>query len=451
VLEFGDDISMFQVSVSLLERRQVSVVPETPGTMEGADGRHYSKYGPALPFVAVPFLAAGKVLSLVVPPPPARWPNGLPVASAEVLIACLASALATSGAAALVHATTLRLGGGWTAALVAGLGLALTTPAWHYGRTFMTEPFSLLAFSALLHGTAVLGEPNGRPMPIWSLSAATLALPLLRPVSAVFLPIVVAAALLAACAGGRSRRDLLRLFGAFATSAVLGVGFVMLYNFLRFGSPLETGYPPGETFRTPLLVGVRGLLASSGKSVFLYAPVLALAIPGCVVLWRRSRAVAALVFGLFAAHVVIYARWSSWWGGGCWGPRFLVPTMGGLMVAAALWGESRPSVGRRVLLMVVLAASFLVQVSSVLVSYIPYQAKMEASKELFSSLLWSWPDTPVWAQLHALFVERPLLDLAFRHYGWRGLLGIQLSAAAGFVLLASVAIVRGWRGASRPG
>ena len=58
--------------------------------------------------------------------------------------------------------------------------------------------------------------------------------------------------------------------------------FLFWYNFLRFGSPFETGYhfDAGEGFNAPFLQGLYGLLSAHTGDVLAYAAFFAT--------WRRS-------------------------------------------------------------------------------------------------------------------------------------------------------------------
>src|SRR5205085_1970052 len=116
----------------------------------------------------------------------------------------------------------------------------------------------------------------------------------------------------------------------FAVAWCLPIGVaitvVALYNAARFGSAVEGGY--GEeafAFTTPLAVGVSGFLLSPGKSVFAYAPI---AVAGVFVGWpllgRRHAAAAWCAAAATVVHLVFFARYYVWYGGGVWGPRFLV-------------------------------------------------------------------------------------------------------------------------------
>ena len=62
--------------------------------------------------------------------------------------------------------------------------------------------------------------------------------------------------------------------GAFATPILITGALLMLYNFVRFGGPLETGYhfDSGEGFTTPFLIGFWGLVFSPYRGVFWHTP-----------------------------------------------------------------------------------------------------------------------------------------------------------------------------------
>lgn len=127
------------------------------------------------------------------------------------------------------------------------------------------------------------------------------------------------------------RGNLLRV----ALPLMLVVGWVAWYNQLRFGSPLTSGYP-GQTFSTPLLLGLRGLLLDGGRGFFYFNPALLLALPGLFLLGRRDRPLAATLLLLPVLRLLLYARWWGWSGGICWGPRYLEPAAALLALPAAV-------------------------------------------------------------------------------------------------------------------
>jgi hypothetical protein len=131
-----------------------------------------------------------------------------------------------------------------------------------------------------------------------------------------------------------------------------------LYDLLRFGNPLETGYgaqASAGAFTTPLWVGVYGLLLSSGKGLLWFAPAVWLAPAGIAAMVRSRqhseaarrgddvrRAGWAIVLA-WAVGLFTYGRFQHWGGDGSWGPRYLVPLLplACLAVGFALDGASR--------------------------------------------------------------------------------------------------------------
>lgn len=152
------------------------------------------------------------------------------------------------------------------------------------------------------------------------------------------------------------------------------VGWVGWYNQLRFGSPLNTGYT-GQTFSTPLLLGLRGLLLQGGRGFFAFNPTLLLALPGLVLLGRRNRPLTAALTVLPVLRVLFYARWWVWHGGVCWGPRYLEPAAAllALPAATALTAAFHPgaryAAGKRTVAVAACAAGAVVSLLAVLVPY----------------------------------------------------------------------------------
>ena len=97
-------------------------------------------------------------------------------------------------------------------------------------------------------------------------------------------------------------------------------------TYWRYGTPWATY--PNESFSTPAIDGLWGLLLSPGKSVFLYSPPLVLGVAGLLRAKHvsRERFVDAIFFaGVLAVQVCVYCRWWDWSGDDAWGPRFLLP------------------------------------------------------------------------------------------------------------------------------
>ena len=157
-------------------------------------------------------------------------------------------------------------------------------------------------------------------------------------------------------------------------------GLLVLYNLVRFGTPLSTGYhfESGEGFNANWLLGLWGLLFSPYRGLFWYTPLAILSVlawPGFI---RRHRAEGWLTAVVALVMVALFGKWWMWWGGFAWGPRFLVPLAPFLVLVLAPWLEFSPARGawpvvRRVLLIIILALSFIVQLLAVTANYVNYE------------------------------------------------------------------------------
>ena len=114
-----------------------------------------------------------------------------------------------------------------------------------------------------------------------------------------------------------------------------------LYQFYRFGSFTNTyvslaaaaqrradpTLPPNYPWTTPFHEGFLGPLFKPEKSIFLFDPLLLLAIFLLVLLWKRLgsqvRAYAVTTIVLLLAYISFYARYFAWAGDFAWGDRYV--------------------------------------------------------------------------------------------------------------------------------
>ena len=273
-----------------------------------------------------------------------------------------------------VFAQRIGIARGWSLRLstaAAALGV-LATPLLWLGTELFSEPTVTLCCAIVL--LAAIRWRDGRS---WAPLAMGIAIGiaiqfrsdsiLLVGISLLTLPLFVPWRTLLA-----DRRGLVRLLAPVAVS-VLALAW---YDMVRFNTPLpiyESGGGVANRFNTPLTVGLRGLLVSPSKGLFVFAPFLLIGLVGFLPLYRRDRAVAALIALLSFARILFYARWSSWGGGVGWGPRFLAPLFVLLVVPTV---EARRRDGRwtvvepwRILAAVLVPVSLFLSVLSVAVPY----------------------------------------------------------------------------------
>lgn len=395
----------------------------------GPDGRQYGKYGLVHALAAAPLYA----LALAVP--------GVSIVQTVLLLNPIVTAL--TGAALVAAARAL--GASPRSAALLGLVYGLGTLAWPYTRTFFGEPLSaLLVAGAALFALRCRAEGGDR----WALLTGA-GLALAAGVKLSNLALAPGLALLAlgpALPGARPARAAWRSAALLAAPIALGLGVQAWLNALRFGSPFATGYGPEPGFTTSLGPGLAGLLWSPGKSLFLYAPALALALVGLPLLAWRDRGLALALLLALAPFVLLNALWWAWWGGWGWGPRLLLPATPLLaltllpVIERAVERGGRWLVGARALLGAALLASLVVQVPGVAVHYARYLGDRVASDPLVNGeTVWSWSATPLLAQWRYLQPDR--LDfpwLAAGRVDW-----LVLGAALGAVALAAAALAAG--------
>ena len=473
-----DEVSLFSVTESVAKRGAFDTNAiawtqwvNSPGEVLGAfgpEGDDFSKKGPAPAILAVPFYLIGWLSSR------------LPIEALRLSMLQTAfwlNAVVTALTGVLLAQAVLALGYSLRAAVLAGAVFGLGTIAWPYATHFFGEPVSALAIFGLFYALLRLrqtGAPRyaflgGLAAGIMITTSAAHAV-LLAPFGVYLLyAIHVWARRRAAGADGWFRAAIRYLWAAvgrllaFAVPLAALAGLLVLYNLARFGTPLSTGYhfESGEGFNANWLLGLWGLLFSPYRGLFWYTPLAILSVlawPGFI---RRHRAEGWLTAVVTLVMVAMFAKWWMWWGGFAWGPRFLVPLAPFLVLVLAPWLEFSPARGawpvvRRVLLIIVLALSFVVQLLAVTANYVNYEI---ALRGLYPT---DWADplkygppamfnpahSPVLGQARLLLENLDAnLDLG---WVWAGHVAWQVPAlAGGIALLAGLTwLMAGRRGAS---
>jgi hypothetical protein len=142
-------------------------------------------------------------------------------------------------------------------------------------------------------------------------------------------------------------RKSVRLASSFVMGAAPLVLGLLAYNAHRFGSPFRlsaasAGIP---LFDNPLL-GAAVLLLSPGKSIFLFSPVVVLALLGARGLLKTDRALFLLAAVATSSHLLLVSSLSFPSGDWCWGPRYLVLTLP-LVCLALPWSTAAGRWGSR--------------------------------------------------------------------------------------------------------
>ncbi|HLI27042.1 MAG TPA: hypothetical protein VKZ60_08235 [Chloroflexota bacterium] len=375
----ADSVFMFGVAESLARARDVAISPRIADLQEpkdafeflrGADGRLYFYKGMSYSMVLVPFYLLGQGLA---------WVTGLTDREVQLTMLTASAAGPLLGAleCVLLYHLALALGFARRTAVLTALLAGLGTIIWADSKSNMSEPLLGLTITGAYLGLAHLQQ---RPTAGWAAFTGSCLSVLFLSQPAMLLlvvPVVTAYLLWGGWRAWRTeRRQAAVAVGAYGLALLVGLGLLGWLNWLRYGSLVSAGYEgamqPGLAI--PVYIGIYGLLLSAGKSIFLYSPPLVCAAAAAPAFCRRVGMLGTLPLALLAVFLVAYGRISFWHGDGAWGPRYLIPLTGVLVVMVAAYIEETPTIGRRVVLLALIALGGVVQVIGVLTSTPAYFA-----------------------------------------------------------------------------
>jgi 4-amino-4-deoxy-L-arabinose transferase-like glycosyltransferase len=351
-----------------------------PYWVQRANGRYVSNY-PLLPA-----LLATPVYVL-----PIRLLGGNSWVLINVL-AKLAASLIAALSVMLVYLAAARLERESVAAAIAVV-YALATSTWSISSQGLWPhgPAALFLAAALVCVTGGAERP-------WLLDAAGVAAGLMlatRPIT-VFMAAAVVAYVL--------HRDLWRGLRAAAWCGAAVLPFVA-YNVWTFGA-LEGGYAGMHaafeadgwtgTWSTPLAQGLAGVLVSPSRGLFVYSPILLLALLGLGPALRREQWLFGYLAAGIAASLLILAKYSVWFGGASFGPRLCTEFMPALaLFLAPAWQRLEGHTSLKVAATLFLAISIGIQAIGAF--YYPSPRELDWNSSLrgvpLSVHLWDWKDT----------------------------------------------------------
>jgi hypothetical protein len=332
------------------------------------EGHYVSAFSPAPAVLALP-VYAGPVLAGVAADSP--WAAGLEKASAAAITALSVLVLFL----ALRHVTTE--------------GPALAAAALY---AFATSSLSVSSQALWEHGPAQLclalalwgltrGGERGRAIACLALALAVA----MRPTNL----------LLAVPLGVQALRERPRARPLlFALPPLL---LLALYNARYFGAPWSSGRDPTLTrvwWSTDRLAGLAGLLLSPGRGLFVYSPVLVLAVAGLALGWRQRRPLFPALATGAALFVIACSLRTVWWGGFCYGPRMLADLLPILCFGLVpVLEAARPRRWLRTAVVVLALPSFALHAVGALSWDRSFEDSADADER--PERLWSWTAGPI--------------------------------------------------------
>lgn len=327
----SDETSTFLTIESIVRHGSLDIPLNSPNAAIFNE-KAYTWYEPGIILAGLPLYLLGYATLHILPLSGSQGELFL-----RAIVSCT-SAFVAGWLAVLFYSLCRRFRLNVKQALLASLILVFSTFLFPYFKSFMREPLLALC---LLGGVSGVLTPAVTPGRRWPLVSAGLFLGYGVLTKTAFVINVVP--ILIYLAGTLyddhkqpMRQKVIDLLAFGAPILVVGVGGIALYNFLRFGDPLNLGYSGGTTFTTPLLTGLFGLLLSPGKGLAWFAPVLLLLPWAFMPFWKEHRKEAGCIAGIVVLNLLLYGLYTAWGGDGSWGPRYLAPLLPILLLPVVL-------------------------------------------------------------------------------------------------------------------
>jgi hypothetical protein len=398
----ADEVSIFAVGESLVKfgrfnadqvawTQWVTTQREAQGFF-GLDGHVYSKKGLGLSLFVAPLYW----LALQIP--------GIGLLQTALLLNPLLTALTAS----FLWLYVRRLGYDRRVATVLALTYGLATIAWVYAKFLFSEPLAAFLLLVAAYFLLAYRQQGGLPYLVGAGAAVGLSVPtrannmFVVPLYVGYLALILLD-LRQGTALGKWRQAIAPAFCFLAPLGAAGL-IILLYNALRSGNPLDTGYDL-SIVQPAFLWGLYRQLLSPHHSLFLFSPILLLSLAGWPDFIRRHVAEAGLALGSVLVYVLVFSAWTS--GEGLsWGSRFLMCVVPFLILPLAplverWWRWPFPAGGWLFLALALLSAA--IQFLGVAVNIWVYLAYLNGlyPQELleYTPLFYDFRYTPILGQL----------------------------------------------------
>ncbi len=343
----SDETGFFLETQSLIENFSFSIPDTIVGNgVYGKDGKYYLGAGLSYTIISIPFYVIGKTLNEMFSVPQHY----------QLLVLKAAFSLTNQFLGALIgvllYLFSLKFNFSKKTALLITLIFLFTTNFYAYTKSSMREPLIILCLMAASY--YYLAYKNEKKVSylhyigIWQLALIHTKILYLFFCLIFFLYFI---SLHIQCDKHKNFQN--KLFSIFKSNEFRKHGIVFIFwllisvllyllqNYLMFGSIFSTFYSKREiTFSNPIFSGLYGLLLSSGKSIFLYAPVIIIVFWGIKKFYSSYKKETILFLTIVVLHLVIHAKYYAWAGDGSWGPRYVLPIIPFLILMSGFTIES---------------------------------------------------------------------------------------------------------------
>ena len=343
----SDEIGVYEATAAIWQNGNLVVGPG-PHVFEGPDGRLYSHFSIGQSLLAMPFYVAGELASALLPRAveeaiagPMRPPRGRTGGNIRITAVSVYGAAASALLVGLFFRVQRELGASLRAALAAAASLGIGTYLVLHSAYFLRHTTVAITILGALYGFhRYRADGSLRTLALASAVASVtfvVRLPagIAGPALGGYLAWILWERARAGDPAVRTGRALLAIAGPFLAACAIQLGTNHARWGVWFGSPMVDQI---GSFTTPIWVGLRGLLLSSGSSIFLYSPPLLLLpwiLPG---LWQRQRALCTAALAVVLTFLLVSSTFWSW--SGLWsspGPRYLFVATPLLLLPVGLW------------------------------------------------------------------------------------------------------------------
>ena len=296
----------------LIEAVDPTVLVNVP-KVDGTD-KIYSQYGLGLVVIFLPLVLAGKVMASII-----QIDQRIPI---DFLLSFYNIPFAILGLW-FFRSILLRLQVTPEKANLGVVLLAITTAYWKYATTDFSEITQAAFLLGALNGFLDPSPKKWRKISLWCALLVAI-----KIVFVLLLPIFAAFAWLEARKDKEAKRTLSRLWDFCIFLIPVGL-LLAAANYLRFGTPLETGYgSEASSFSWDFFQrDWFDYLFSTQRGIIPFNPILLFVLPGWFLFPVEHRSFGKLCFGLLATWFLVMCFWKSYQGGWCWGNRLLVPIL----------------------------------------------------------------------------------------------------------------------------
>ncbi|MDP3790890.1 MAG: hypothetical protein Q8R38_02475 [Candidatus Omnitrophota bacterium] len=313
-IEISDTHFSILTAESIIEKGSLAIDEHTGGyCFESRDGKYYSKYGIGLAVIFIPFILASKLIAHISAAPKEFIVNFL-VSFYNIFFG--------AGAAAIFFRMLYKkFYVPLKTAVIMAFVLGLATMQWRY---------SIWTFSEVTQGffliLSVYLTLKNTKNSLLAAGTSYAFLILIGTINLIYAPPFLVYIWLI------NKENIKRAaaHGLIFLSFILGaICFSLSLNYIRFHDIFEFGYgaEAGMFYLSGIKTNIPKLLYYLDKGIFIYNPILILSVIGYIKIFKDYRREAVFFVSIILSNLIAISMWHMWYGGWCWGPRLLVPTI----------------------------------------------------------------------------------------------------------------------------